>query len=96
MDNKNKNEQEKCEDCGGAMKMVDARKGELECESCGLTIDAKDVFDTNEGKTTFGGDSATHEAVRNDCDINERIGTGGSFMDTRNLSAKGRKLVGDG
>ncbi|MDA7846235.1 TFIIB-type zinc ribbon-containing protein [Euryarchaeota archaeon] len=91
MDNKNKNEQEKCEDCGGAMKMVDARKGELECESCGLTIDAKDVFDTNEGKTTFGGDSATHEAVRNDCDINERIGTGGSFMDTRNLSAKGRK-----
>jgi hypothetical protein len=91
MDNMNKNETENCEDCGGKMTMVDERKGELACESCGLTIDAKDVFDTNEGKTTFGGESATHEAVRNDCDINERLGTGGSFMDTKHLSAKERQ-----
>lgn len=91
MDNMNKKETENCEECGGKMAMVDERKGELECVSCGLTIDAKDMFDTNEGKTTFGGESATHEAVRNDCDINERMGTNGSFMDTRHLSGKGRK-----
>jgi hypothetical protein len=91
MDNMNKNETENCEECGGMMAMVDERKGELECVSCGLTIDAKDMFDTNEGKTTYGGESATHEAVRNDCDINERMGTAGSFMDTKHLSGKGRK-----
>lgn len=94
MDNKNKNQNEKCEDCVVGTLVLDAEKGELVCNDCGIVTPAKENLDGNSGKTTFGGESATHQAVRNDSDRNANLGTNGSRMDTRGLNAASKKKWG--
>jgi hypothetical protein len=76
MDKANKKEEEQtCDDCGAGKMLLDANKGELYCDACGITTPSKDIMDANAGKTTYGGESATHQAVRNDENVNANMGT---------------------
>ena len=89
--NKNKKEQE-CKECGAGQMVLDAEKAELYCNVCGITTPSKDVIDANAGKNTYGGEGvATHSPVRNDDNINANIGTSGSIMSTRGMTAEKRK-----
>ena len=90
-ENKKKMEQE-CKECGAGEMVLDAEKAELYCNVCGITTPSKDVMDANAGKNTYGGDGvATHSPVRNDDNINANIGTSGSIMSTRGMTAEKRK-----
>jgi len=91
MEKKNMKGKDDCIECGAGKMELDARKGELECNSCGIVVSSADMLDTNPGKTTYGGESATHEAVRNNCDINGNMGTSGGYMDTKGLVGGNRK-----
>jgi hypothetical protein len=91
MTNRNMNGKDDCVECGAGKMELDAEKGELECNTCGIVASSADILDTNPGKTTYGGESATHEVVRNNCDQNANMGTGGGYMDTKGLSASERK-----
>ena len=73
--NMKEEEEQACDDCGAGKMLLDANKGELYCDACGITTPSKDIMDANAGKTTYGGESATHQAVRNDENVNANIGT---------------------
>jgi hypothetical protein len=90
MINKNMKENETCEDCFAGTMEIDAHKGELICSECGIVAASQDLFDGDAGKTTYGGDSATHHGVQTNCDSNDQIGTQGAFMDLRGVPANQR------
>ena len=90
--NMKEEEEQACDDCGAGKMLLDANKGELYCDACGITTPSKDIMDANAGKTTYGGESATHQAVRNDENVNANIGTSGGYMSTAGMNAaKARK-----
>ena len=74
MINKNMKENETCEDCFAGTMEIDVHKGELICSECGIVAASQDLFDGDAGKTTYGGDSATHHGVQTNCDSNDQIG----------------------
>lgn len=91
MYNKNMKENDTCEECFAGTMEIDSQKGELACSECGIVAAAQDIFDGNVGKTTHGGDSATHHGVQTNCDSNDQTGTAGAYMDISGVPANQRR-----
>ena len=93
MDKGKNNNNQQCEDCGCKRMEYDGMKSELMCMSCGLVVVSDDLFDGNAGKTTYGGDFATHHGVQTNCDSNDQVGTQGSYMDLSGVPASQLSLI---
>lgn len=91
MVNKNMKENDKCNECGYGVMELDALKAELSCTECGIVVPTAEIMDANAGKTTYGGESATHSATQTNCDTKGQLGTHGSYMDLKGVPAGQRK-----
>ena len=91
-DDKNMKKQEltQCDECYSKDLKYVPEKGETWCNACGLVHKDQEIEANDNGAALFG-EGAHYHAVRNDKDINRRLGGTGPKMKFDSRSVKNKK-----
>ncbi len=92
MEDMKKQELTQCDECCSKDLKYVPEKGETWCNACGLVHKDQEIEANDNGAALFG-EGAHYHAVRNDKDVNRRLGGTGPKMKFDSRSVKNKKKV---